>query len=78
VWGKSALFVDPEKPAELGEVIEALVSDGALLNEMQRRAAGRACRYRAGRMAERYLELYGVLAEGVRNVESLSPARGGR
>lgn len=78
VWGKSALFVDPERPAELGEVIEALVSDGALLHEMQRRAAGRACRYRAGRMAERYLELYGMLAEGGTNVESRIPARGGR
>ncbi len=78
VWGKSAIYVDPDAPRELAEVLEAFAGDPALLGEMQRRAAGRARRYRADRMAHRYLELYGRLLEGTAAVESLPRARGGR
>ena len=58
VWGEAALFVDPEAPADLAQVIEALIEDGEMRRQMGERAARRARRYTAGEMGDQYVQLY--------------------
>ena len=58
VWGEAALFVDPEAPGDLAQVIEALIEDGEMRRQMGDRAARRAQRYAADEMGEQYVQMY--------------------
>lgn len=58
--GVNGRLVEPEHPEQLLEGIEALLSDPAELEEMRERNRRKASRYGAERMADAYLELYGL------------------
>ena len=50
-WEGAALFVDPEDPEKLENLVEILINDSAYRKEMARRAKARAVYYAPERMA---------------------------
>ena len=65
VWGDAALFVHPERPAELRDALGGLIRDAARRRELGARARERALEYTAASMASAYLDAYGHLRHGV-------------
>ena len=58
VWDGAALFVPPDQPDILIEVLEHLIRDGWWRELMAQRARARASRYTPARMAQAYTALY--------------------
>jgi glycogen synthase len=73
LWDGAALFVDPDRPAQVTDTVEAVVADPMLRASLGARALARADRYTAERMVEGYLRCYRHLAAGS-HVMSLAPA----
>jgi glycogen synthase len=62
VWGDAALFVDPDRPAELRDAIRTLADHRLLRTRLARRARQRAALYDAPTMGRRYAALHARLA----------------
>ncbi len=58
VWGSAALYVDPDQPDELVEVLNELLADGRRRAELAERAGARAGELCSGRYVRQYLSLY--------------------
>lgn len=58
LWGESALYVDPESPADIHRQIDRLTADTGLCRQMAEKARRRSRRYDPCRMAARYLHHY--------------------
>jgi glycosyltransferase involved in cell wall biosynthesis len=58
IWDDAAVFVPPDDPAQLADVLQQLIDDPPRRIDMARRAQRRATLYRQDRMAEKYLSLY--------------------
>ncbi|MGE3539083.1 MAG: glycosyltransferase family 4 protein [Candidatus Tectimicrobiota bacterium] len=58
VWGEAALFVPPDEPAALTDLLQGLLKHRGWREQMARRARARALGYTPERMARAYLALY--------------------
>jgi glycosyltransferase involved in cell wall biosynthesis len=58
VWDDAALFVPPDQPDALAEVLEHLIRDAWKRELMAHRARARALRYNPALMAQAYVRLY--------------------
>jgi glycogen synthase len=61
IWGDAALYVDPDEPASLVDVLDRLIGSKALQRRLAHRARARALRLTARRMGEAYLRVYGEM-----------------
>ena len=61
VWGDGAVFVPPDQPDVLAEVLQRLTTDASWRALMARRARARALQYTPERMAQEYVALYARL-----------------
>jgi len=61
VWDDDAVFVPPEQPHVLAEVLQCLALDVSWRDLMARRARARALQYTPERMAQAYMALYAWL-----------------
>src|SRR4029450_13564872 len=61
VWDGAALFVPPNQPDALAEVLEHLIQDVWWRERMAQRARARALRYTSALMAHAYVRLYARL-----------------
>jgi glycosyltransferase involved in cell wall biosynthesis len=61
VWGDAAVFVPPDQPNVLAEVLQRLITDVSWREFMAQRARARALRYTPERMAQEYVALYAQL-----------------
>jgi len=61
VWGDAAVFVPPDQPDVLAEVLQRLITDVSWREFMAQRARARALRYTPERMAREYVALYAQL-----------------
>lgn len=64
IWGRAALFVDPDDEDGLESVLMDLIEHPDLREEFSRRARQKALEYTVERTALRYLELYREIADG--------------
>lgn len=58
IWGTAALFVDPDRPAELRRALAGLIDDPARRHQLATRARRRALHFTGSRMAAGYLHCY--------------------
>jgi glycogen(starch) synthase len=58
IWDGAALFVPPDQPGALSEVLERLIRDVWWRERMAQRARARALRFTPARMAHAYVRLY--------------------
>ena len=58
VWGDAAVFVDPERPAELAAAINRLIDDSTLRAKLAQSARLRARQLSAAAMVDGYTKLY--------------------
>jgi glycosyltransferase involved in cell wall biosynthesis len=58
LWGDAAVYVDPEDPAALHEVLQSMCRDPRRCRRLGRRARARARRFSADTMASAYVSLY--------------------
>jgi glycogen synthase len=65
LWGRAALYVDPDDAVALRDVLRRLLADPVERRERGEAARARALRYGARRMAEGYMNQYRALLEGV-------------
>ncbi len=64
VWGDAALFVSPDEPAALREVIGRLIADEAARQSLAERGRERARTFTSGRQAAGYVEVYDAVTNG--------------
>lgn len=62
IWGKSALYVPPERFDIIRAVLQRLITDETLLRHMGKNARARALEFTPERMGKEYLKLYEQLA----------------
>lgn len=67
IWGKDALYVDPDDPSKLKAKIQFLIHSDDERKQMARQARQRALYYSPDRFAERYIEIYQKLIAGEQN-----------
>lgn len=58
IWGDAALFVDPERPEQLAETVNALIADPERRRWLANRARSRALQLSVDAKVDRYMELY--------------------
>jgi len=61
VWGDAAVFVPPDQPDALAQVLQRLIADVSWRERMAQRARVCALRYTPERMAREYVALYARL-----------------
>jgi glycogen synthase len=65
LWGRAALYVDPDDPVSLRDALRRLLDDPAERRDRGEAARARALRYGARRMAASYMDQYRALLAGV-------------
>jgi glycosyltransferase involved in cell wall biosynthesis len=78
IWGDAAVFVDPERPAEVADAVNALIDDPGKRRELAERARRRAFELTVDAMAERYTQLYRELCGATVRGPATLTTRGGR
>lgn len=73
VWGEAAVYVRPDDPEQILDILEALVADGLRRRDLAARAVARARELTPARMAQAYHGLYRELRAGARSAEEVSP-----
>ncbi len=64
IWGDAALFVPPDSPEFLKELLLDLIADNGMLKKVAKRCRERARYYTPRRMAAGYVDLYGRMIAG--------------
>jgi glycosyltransferase involved in cell wall biosynthesis len=78
IWSDAALFVDPEKPAELARTINELIADLQRCRFLADRARQRALEFSVTAMVDSYMDIYREMSASAISGSTQISARGGR